>query len=408
MNSLAIGFLTKDRCQLTRRSIEPLLRKDIDVWWFDGSNTSKGEGLLADYPVHKKFANVRGGADAAIVCALTHMLDANYDYIGLCENDVLLADDWLEPTMDLFVKGAQDGLYVGAVSARCYDDRILFQSNGYAVMHNLGAGMVIFTRAAARTVLQFYRTSWTTENRLVFAQLAGHDIGCYWAFRASENFITADWGFDRALAGVGLCSLALTPARVQMIGQEPSLEEQGLRLVTEPVEALRDDRRLAAFAQRQTLIRLRDIHLAAATVMLKDPGGSVMVFAHQLGYLSSDIDLSAWRLKWSQAFGPFAFRADDTAQLKVTVSGPVDFLVSGGVSGAKVQIVDTESGFEISPMMPAEDGQQLPQLFVPGGLCQRELVLTCEPGAVFYGLRLALPQPIHLDYVFDYNNLPPV
>ena len=60
---------------------------------------------------------------------------------------------------------------VGAVSARCYEDRILIQRAGYTVCHNLGAGMIMFTRKAAELVLQNYRTVWTTENRLLFSQL---------------------------------------------------------------------------------------------------------------------------------------------------------------------------------------------------------------------------------------------
>ena len=122
--------------------------------------------------------------------------------------------------MELFQRGKQDGFNVGAVSARCYEDRILFQRDGYAVTHNLGAGMIMFTREAAELVLANYRTVWTTENRTLFAQLSGIDIGSYWAFRGNQNFLVADWNFDRVLAAHGLASLALTPNRATMLDQD--------------------------------------------------------------------------------------------------------------------------------------------------------------------------------------------
>jgi 2-deoxy-D-gluconate 3-dehydrogenase len=136
--------------------------------------------------------------------------DFKYTHIGLVENDVLLDKDWFDQTMALFEQGKAAGLEVGAVSARCYEDRILIQRDGYAITHNTGAGMIIFSRKAAELVLQNYRTVFTTENRLLFAQLSGIDIGAYWAFRGSQHWLVADWNFDRVLAvnlrGVFLCT----------------------------------------------------------------------------------------------------------------------------------------------------------------------------------------------------------
>lgn len=404
---VAVGFLSKDRCELTKRTIEPLLQDGIDVWWFDGSRTAAGEALLADYPVHKKFANVRGGADAAIVCALTTMYKAGYDYIGLLENDVLLHQDWFGPTMALFERGRADGFPVGAVSPRAYEDRVLFQCDGYAVMHNLGAGCVIFARAAAEGILHHYRTGWTTENRSVFAQVAGVDIGRYWAFRAAEHFLTADWQFDRILASAGAASLALTPSPVEMIGQVPSLAEQGLALVERPVELLRNDKKLLTY--RDNLHALCDERSLSMTnsALFKDPSGGLTAFAHQVGYLGAKYS-DGWRLQWSQGFGPFAWRAEEAASVQLSALGSIEFLVSGGEKGAKVRAVDTESGYEISPELPPAGTHQLPQLLVPGLYSQRDVVLEVEPGAVFYGVRSNWPQMIDLMFGFDYNCLPPV
>lgn len=405
---IAIAFTSKDKTELSKRSIEPLINSAVDVWWFDGSDTEQGKNLLADYPVHKKFANVNGGPEIANIMALTLMLEAGYDYLGICESDVLLPDNWLEPTMELFDRGAAAGLPVGAVSPRAYEDRILFQCDDYAVMHNLGAGCIVFSREAARRVLQYHRTPFTTENRVVFAQLAGIDIGRYWAFRASENFLTADWGWDRALAGTGLCSLALTPSPVEMIGQYPSLEEQGLRLVKEPVKILRDDKRLEVFKGRLNSVFRAELALSAGSVLLKDPSGGCTIFAHQVGLLGAGFE-GSWRHQWSQAFGPHAWRADeDGGRITIPAFGAIEILATGGKQGAVVRVRDTESGYEIAPLLGPEDGQRIPQLIIPGGFSQREVEVTCEPGAVFYGLRTVWPQVFDLTYKFDFSVLPPV
>ena len=194
MSRVAIAFSTKDRTELSKRTIEPLLGLDCALYWVDGSTTKEGEELPFSYEAPFKFyvrSNVRGGADAAIVHNLTMLLQTDCAYVGLVENDCLLTDPkWFEKTMALFEYGEDDGLKVGAVSARCYEDRILFQRPDYAVLHNTGAGMVIYTREAAELILKYFRTGWTNANRLLFSQLSGIDIGAYWAFpRQPTHFV---------------------------------------------------------------------------------------------------------------------------------------------------------------------------------------------------------------------------
>src|ERR1700722_4662170 len=145
MNRAAIAFSTCDRVELSRQSIEPLLQPDkFDLFWIDGSKTEAGKKLGYEYGCDAEHGldfhtGITGGSGAAIVYALTTMLSyrvptpANepaqryYDYVGLVENDVVLDKDWFDRTMALFYRGAEDGLEVGAVSARCYEDRILCQ-----------------------------------------------------------------------------------------------------------------------------------------------------------------------------------------------------------------------------------------------------------------------------------------
>jgi len=166
-----------------------------DLWWIDGSETLEGQQALEETSFTRHHSGIRGGADAAIVFALTAMLNhpVGYTHVGLCENDVLLAPDWFDRTMALFGKGEADGLSVGAVSARAYDDRILIQRDGYAVMHNLGAGHVVYTREAARLILDNYRSAWWPDNRAIFAQLSGIDNGAQQIGVLTRSSPSTDW-----------------------------------------------------------------------------------------------------------------------------------------------------------------------------------------------------------------------
>ena len=96
---------------------------------------------------------------------------------------------------------------------------------------------------------------------------------------------------------------------------------------------------------------------------------SYVYYAHQLPKHDYEGD---WRLKNSPGFGPFAWRAgSDGAKLTVSLYGPVVFLVSGGKNGGKVKIADTDSGYEISPELPANQPQNIAGLQVPAGVSYR-------------------------------------
>ena len=434
MNRVAIAFSTKDRVELSRQSIAPLLQPDkFDAFWIDGSNTEEGLAfpLEEGRPVKQIIGNVRGGADAAIVFSLTTMLNHpdHYTHIGLVENDVLLHKDWFGPTMALFERGEAEGLHVGAVSARCYEDRVLFQRDGYAVCHNLGAGMVIFTRKAAELVLFYFRTGWWGDNRRVFAQLSGLDIGRWGAFRFNEQFVTADWHFDAVLASHGLASLALTPSPCEMIGQVPPLHEQGLKLVAQPVEMLRNDKAFEKFATATWKIWYGSLQIGHSNGMPFHfaPESYWTVFPHQIASLAGEY-AGPWKLKWMQGFGPFAWKAGDALDypfyetkpyssepqeqmptLTVPISGPCSIMVSGGEKGGKVEVEDLHSGYKVSPELPAEGpSTQILNLPVPAA-GHREIRLTMlTPGTMFYGLQTREPQAWLPRVVFNHSMLPPV
>jgi hypothetical protein len=411
MKRLSLAFTTKDRVELSECSIKSLVNPDIDLWIFDGSTTPRGEQFVLDADVmdyHTRF-NVRGGADRAIVYALTTLLQETYsEFIGICENDCLLHPDWFGPVLALFERGRADGLDVGAVSARCYADRILVQRDGHAVMHNLGAGHLILTRRAARLILDHYRSPWSTENRRVFQTLSGVDIARYWAFRGSQQFLTVDWGFDAVLARHGLASLALCPSPCEMIGQD--ISAQGLRLTTEPVEDRRDDAAFVRFVDRTRRIRDGDLVLNGNLFCQTD--AAQLIFPHQIGALGGQRN-GSWHTKWSQALGPFAYVAGEPSvappptTVVVPVAGPCEFWVSGGgTERGRFDVTDTHSGYSVSPELPP-DPNAVVQLSVPG-FGYRDIVLTARtPGVVFYALAVHEPQPIDPRWSFDYSVLPP-
>ncbi len=416
MSRVAIALPTRDRVEKTRRAIEPLLQPDkFDLFLVDGSKTRDGIEFVKsvffddDYRVR---GNVTGGADAAIVYALTAILEDQYTHVGLCENDVLLDPDWFKPTMALFDRGQADGMEVGAVSARCYEDRILIYppsrksaSADYAICHNLGAGHIIFTREAAQIILNHYRTGWTAENRAIFAQLSGIDIASYWAFRGSNHHITADWSWNAILAAHGLASLALTPSKASMM---EDIAPQGLTLARAPVDA-----RVNEHAYQHFFAYLRQVRTGQRVLpMGKQIHHAVeislyTVFPHQIPLLGGSFD-DCWSLKWSQGFGPFAYRAGRPAALTVPVYGPCQMLAGGGPDGGQVQVTDLQSGYDVSPSLPPEKSGQILRVTVPTGGYRPIRLTALTPGIVFHGIETREPQPILTDYQFDYGKLPRV
>ncbi len=426
MNKVALAFLSKDKVELTKQTIQSLLQPDkFDLWWIDGSATAIGQDFPCNYGTGNfEFRdNIRGGPDAAVAYALSTLLDHRapnidgnqYTHVGIVESDVLLHPDWFAPTFELFHRGESEGLAVGAVSARAYEDRILFQRDGYCVAHNLGWGMQIMTREAAELALSHFRTHWRSENRNVFAHLAGLDIGRWWAWRAEDGCTCADWGNDRILAAHGLASLALTPSPVQMIGQTPPLHEQGLTLVEHPVELLRNDRLFTTFCERTAAIRAGTA-TSINNKFLRESDGGTIYFAHQVRALGA-VFSGSWSLKWSQGIGPFGWRAAQppdsfpiAGSVTIPVLGPCSFICQGGPTGGQILAEDLDSGYECSPVLRPESTNTVTTINMPAGFSYRQVRLTAlTPGVTFFGLRTIQPQPIaDTSYTFRHSHLPPV
>jgi len=425
---VAIAFSSKDRVHLTKKTLKPLLEpKKYDVFWFDGSQTEGGKAYHASKCDKVKTAVVlTGGSCRYIVCALTTLLEYGreegvaYDYIGLVENDVLLHDDWFDKTIALFQKGERAGLKVGAVSARTYVDRILIQHDGYAVMHNLGAGMIIMTREAAELILQHYRTGMTVENRKTFSMLSGVDIGAYWAFRGSEHMLVADWQWDRMLAQHGFCSLALTPAKATQLEDIASM---GLMMAKKPVKELQNEKAFRKYAGNLEQIRKGAVEFPVTPGLRLFYGDTWTIFPHQLPSLGA-VYSGDWRFKWSLGYGCFAWKAgfgladeacstqvrwDNPPIIEIPVMGPVDILVSGGEAGSQVKVEDEVSGYGCTPGIPPESHSGTLAISVPGACSYRTVKVTAlQPGLSFYGIRSRDPQPYLPHVKFDFHSLPPL
>ncbi|HSV26187.1 MAG TPA: hypothetical protein VLJ17_24580 [Xanthobacteraceae bacterium] len=431
MNKVAIAFLTKDRPELTQQTIVPLFQPDrFDLFWIDGSVTPNGRNapLLEKIDrgaVFELHQNIRGGADAAVAYAYTKMLNHHkyYDYMGIVENDVLLPGDWFDRTMALFRMGDVNGFQVGAVSARAYEDRILFQrDSGYAAMHNLGYGMQILSRPAAELHLKYFRTGNTRENRKVFMQLAEVDVGRWFPWRNLDQAIVSDWHQDLVLASEGYASLALTPSDVEMIGQVPPLKEQGLTIVKEPVNVLRDDVKFENYIARLNAIYNGEyvIDTAPRIPLLNHDGMFSTIFAHHVGalggrYVSSNHGIGDvadnWQLKWSQGYGPFAYEAKQKgATIELPINGPCDLVVSGGKKGGRIEVTDPYTKYRAFPDLPPEQPHQpFITIPVPAQVAYRTLKLVAhDPGVTFYAVCVKDEQNWDKSSSFDWDKLPAV
>jgi hypothetical protein len=404
---LGIAYNTMNKIELTKQTWPVLRDGQHALLWSDGSTD---EDALAFFEERRGFAtssyaNVRGGADAGIVHSLTRLLQhpSNFSHVGLVESDVMLDEDWQEPTMALFAQGAADGLRVGAVSARSYTDRVLVQRDAYAVMLNVGAGMIVMTRDAAQIVLETFRTGWWPSTVRLFGSVSGIDIRTFACFRGNEQWTTSDWSYEAQLARMGYATLALTPAKALMVGQNPSLEQQGLELTQGPVEARRDDKAFLDYAIALDHIRVGYAAPECPNMIHRD-GAGMLFFPHQLGALNAKWQGSL-ELQWTNGFGPFAYRAGPGgASLLAHVSGACSVLADGGRDGARMIVEDMRSGFRAQPVIAADS--PMIQIPVSGGPIPRQIQVHIEEGGVFYGLQTADPQMIDTTFKFSWDQLP--
>lgn len=334
--SVAFAYSTKDRTELSARTLAPLRAEEgFDLYWMDGSRTDEGRALPGmmgpELPALREVHyGITGGPDVAIVYSLTYLLAKDYAYVGLIENDVLLEPGWLQRLIRLFAQGAQDGLRVGAVSARTIRERTLIPREDYAVMFNLGAGMILLTREAARAVLERYRTTTGEEIRGIVRARTGIDLA---GIGYAQTSSSADWFFDAGLLLDGYCSLAPIPSLANNI--DADLSKWGATLV----------RRSSDVPVRPCAFELfRAMHRMAFEAVPKQtayhPSLGRVVFPHQLVAAMPDCVSQGWVAVWRQTFGPFAIEAKSpgvTIELPAFGS-PVAFIMEAGPESGEIAV----------------------------------------------------------------------
>ena len=224
---IGFSFSTRDRYLFTLQSIKNLdTDGGYDLIWNDGSRETGVPALARNY----KFQNanlvevnygVTGGADAAICFGLSRLLKLGYDYVGLIENDILFRPGWFSALLKLFSQGAEDGIVCGSATARSFESHVLEYRSGYSVQSDIGAGMALFSRAAAEIIIEKYSNpsslQLTTHSwQKYYADRFGIDLRTFspfWAYPPEKAFpCTLDWGYTPSLYLRGYASLATIPS----------------------------------------------------------------------------------------------------------------------------------------------------------------------------------------------------
>jgi hypothetical protein len=385
-------YSTKNRCELSAQTVFAALSEaDCDGFWLDGSNTAEGrefpfsvaDRLPALREVHR---GVVGGPDRAIIYGLTYLLARGYKYLALVENDVLLTPEWLPTAIRAMQRATADGLRVGAATARTFDKRILFVRPGYAVMFNIGAGMLILTREAAEALLATYRSTSGTEIINVCRKMTQGDITriCEPGLMEGYNY-SADWFFDCALMQMGFASVGTLPAMARNIDANHDAIT-GLRPVSEGLPAAGLDGALFRNYQRNLCCAAQT---ADAVGYYYEPQlDRFIVFPHQLtaaGYSGQ------WQTKWKQAFGPFELlptSADDTVRWDL-MNGNCDVIFWSSDDNQRVCITACGAANDFVQPRAGNFSVHLPSVIRQAVPVEMQL----DPGLILGAIVFGEPQP---------------
>jgi hypothetical protein len=221
------SFSSKDRYLFTLQSLDSLdTEGGFDLIWNDGSKEEGVPALARNY----KFRNARlveinygvtGGAERAVQFGLSRLLKLGYDYVGLIENDILFRPGWFSHLREVFALGAAEGIACGSATARSFESHAIEYREGYSVQADIGAGMVLFSRAAAEIIMELYQNpsslQMTTHSwQQFYADFFGIDLrqfAPFWAYPSNQPVpCTLDWGYTPSLYLNGFASLATIPS----------------------------------------------------------------------------------------------------------------------------------------------------------------------------------------------------
>jgi hypothetical protein len=224
---IGFSFSTRDRYLFTLQSIQNIdTEGGYDLIWNDGSTEGGVPALSRNYKSkNAKLVEVNygvtGGAEAAVCFGLSRLLKLGYDYVGLIENDILFRPGWFRALLNLFSQGADDGIVCGSATARSFESHVIEYRSGYSVQSDIGAGMVLFSRAAAEIIMEKYANpsslQLTTHSwQKFYADHFAIDLrkfSPFWAYPPERAFpCTLDWGYTPSLYLRGYASLGTIPS----------------------------------------------------------------------------------------------------------------------------------------------------------------------------------------------------
>lgn len=224
-NKIGFIFSTKDRVDFSLKCLPTIdSEKGFDLIWVDGSATKEGQELPDKYKFKNinlagVFKNIGGGPDAAIQFGLKKLLDMGYDYCGLVENDILFKPGWFLGLINILKLAQKDGLSVGAATVRTYESRVLEYKENYALMWNIGAGMILFTREAARHILCNYSKLKNVNYDICYFFAKSFGVNLAKGIEPCQlpvGYLTsADFSYDMLLYKKGFVSIGTIPSWVE-------------------------------------------------------------------------------------------------------------------------------------------------------------------------------------------------
>ena len=224
---IGFAFSSKDRYFFTLQTLQSLdTEGGFDLIWNDGSSEAAVPALAGNYKFrHARLVEfnrgVTGGAERAVCFGLSRLLELGYDYVGLIENDILFRPGWFRRLLNLFSLAAAEGIACGSATARSFESHVLDYRNGYGIQADVGAGMVLFSRAAAEIIMELYANpsslQMTTHSwQKFYADHFGVDLrnfAPFWAYPPNQAVpCTLDWGYSPSLYLNGYASLSTIPS----------------------------------------------------------------------------------------------------------------------------------------------------------------------------------------------------
>ena len=276
---IGFAFSTKDRVEFTRRSLASIdTDEGFDLVWVDGSVRPEGRRLphevrLQNARIVRVYQGIGGGPDIAIRFGLRRLIDLDYDLCGLIENDIVFEPGWFASLTALFERGAQDGLRVGAATVRTFASRVLFYRSDYAGLYNLGAGVVLLTREAAKTILAAYNCPTAREVGNFFSHNFGADLTVHQEFgeKRPHRRLSGDWGYAQQLYKYGFVSVGSLPTMARNFDLDAERMAHSKYMTEAPAPTAEDEaifkrvrdytqaRRRVLFVRRDILLGLRYI-----------------------------------------------------------------------------------------------------------------------------------------------------